>query len=371
MRVGVPKEIKAQEYRVGMVPAGVRALVDHGHEVFVQRGAGVGGGIADEEYVRTGATLLDSAEEVWSLADMVVKVEEPIAPEYERMKPRQLVYTYLHLAAAPELAEVLLEREIASVAYETVQLDNGKLPMLEPMSEVAGRMAVQQGAVALEKQKGGRGVLLGGVPGVRPGKVTIIGGGTVGANAAKMAVGLGASVSVLDIDLDRLRYLDDIFGNRLVTMYSDVTNVADCVRDADLVVGAVLLAGARAPHLVTEEMVKSMPAGAVIVDVAVDQGGCVATCRPTTHENPTYVVHGVIHYCVTNMPAAVARTSTFALTNTTVGGALKLADMGLEAALAADRPLARGINTYKGKCVHQAVARSLGYDQVPFETLAR
>jgi alanine dehydrogenase len=371
MRVGVPKEIKIQEYRVGMVPAGVRALVDHGHQVFVERGAGLGSGIADDEYVKMGATILDTADEVWSVADMVVKVKEPIAPEYTRMKPRQVVYTYFHLAAAPELATVLLEREIASVAYETVQLDNGKLPMLEPMSEVAGRMAVQQGAVCLEKQKGGRGVLLGGVPGVRPGKVTVIGAGTVGLNAAKMAVGLGARVYILDVNLDRLRYIDDVFGNRLVTMYSNVTNIADCVHDADLVVGAVLLAGARAPHLVTEEMVASMPPGAVIVDVAVDQGGCVATCHPTTHENPTYVVHDVIHYCVANMPGAVARTSTFALTNTTIGGAVKLADMGLEAALAADRPLARGINTYKGKCVHKAVAESLGHDYVPFDTLAR
>lgn len=367
MNVGVPKEIKVQEYRVGMVPAGVRELVSRGHHVYVQRGAGLGSGIADEEYVAMGAKILGTIEEVYATADMIVKVKEPVAPEYSLMKRGQVVYTYFHLAAAPELGQVLLDREIASVAYETVQLDNGHLPLLEPMSEVAGRMAIQQGAICLEKEKGGRGVLLGGVPGVKPGKVTIIGGGTVGTNAAKMAVGLGARVTILDINLDRLRYLDDIFGNRIATLYSDVTNIADSVRDSDLVIGGVLIAGARAPHLVSEELVKEMLPGSVIVDVAVDQGGCVATCKPTTHEDPTYVVHDVIHYCVANMPGAVARTSTFALTNTTIAGAVKLADLGLEGALRADRPLARGLNTYKGKCVHKAVADALGYDYVPFE----
>ena len=366
-KIGVPKEVKVQEYRVGMVPAGVQQLVSRGHEVFVQQGAGEGSGIADEEYAAMGARLLPIIEEVYAAADMIVKVKEPIACEYELMKRGQTIYTYFHLAAAAELAEVLLEREVASVAYETVQLPGGALPLLEPMSEVAGRMAIQEGATCLGKEHKGRGVLLGGVPGVKPAKVTIIGGGTVGTNAAKMAVGLGARVNILDIDLDRLRYLDDIFGNRIVTLYSDVANIESCVVDSDLVIGAVLIAGARAPHLVTEDLVKRMLPGAVIVDVAVDQGGCVATCHPTTHDDPIYIEHDVLHYCVANMPGAVARTSTFALTNATIRYALELADKGLEAACAADPALAHGLNTYKGKCVHPAVARSLGYDFVPYQ----
>ena len=367
MRVGVPREVKTEEYRVGMVPAGVQQLVSRGHEVTVQRGAGEGSGIGDDEYEQMGARLLPSIGAVYEWADMIVKVKEPIATEYDLMKPGQTIYTYFHLAAAAELSRVLLERQVSAVAYETVQLDSGALPLLEPMSEVAGRMAIQEGATCLGKEHGGRGVLLGGVPGVKPAKVTIIGGGTVGTNAAKMAVGLGARVTILDIDLDRLRYLDDIFGNRIVTLYSDVANIEAGVIDADLVVGAVLIAGARAPHLVSEDLVRRMLPGSVIVDVAVDQGGCVATCRPTTHDDPIYIEHDVLHYCVANMPGAVARTSTFALTNATIRYALALADQGLVEALRADIALARGLNTYKGKCVHPAVARSLGYDYVPFE----
>lgn len=369
MKIGVPKEIKIQEYRVGMVPAGVKALVARGHEVFVQKTAGEGSGILDDEYVRMGAKILDTADEVWNVADMIVKVKEPVGPEYQRMKIGQLVYTYFHLAAAPELGNVLLERQISSVAYETVQLDNGTLPMLEPMSEVAGRMAIQVGAHSLQKEMGGRGVLLGGVPGVQPANVAIIGGGVVGTNAAKMAIGMGARTTILDISLERLRYLDDIFGNRAVMLYSNVTNIEKAVIEADLVVGGVLIAGARAPKLVDRALIAKMKPGSVIVDVAVDQGGCVETCKPTTHENPTFVVDGVIHYCVANMPGAVARTSTFALTNTTIGGAVTLADLGLEGAMRADRALAKGLNTYKGRCVNKAVADSLSYEYVPFEQL--
>ena len=366
MKIGVPKEIKVQEYRVGMVPAGVGALVARGHDVSVQAGAGEGSGITDEEYVAMGAGIVSSIEDVYGTADMVVKVKEPVAPEYDLLRDGQTIYTYFHLAAAPELAEVLLAKRISAVAYETVQLANGSLPLLEPMSEVAGRMAIQEGAICLEKERGGRGVLLGGVPGTKPGKVTIIGGGTVGTNAAKMAVGLGARVTILDVNIDRLRYLDDIFGNRIATLFSDFANIDACVVDSDLVVGAVLIAGARAPHLVKEELVARMLPGSVIVDVAVDQGGCVETCIPTNHDNPTYIKHDVIHYCVANMPGAVARTSTFALTNATIPYALQLANRGLEPALRADPALALGLNTYKGCCVHKAVAESLGYEYVPW-----
>ncbi len=369
MKVGVPKEIKVQEYRVGMVPAGVRELVQRGHTVFVQQGAGLGSGIEDEAYVRAGAEMLPDIEAVYRAADMVVKVKEPIAAEYPLMKEGQTIYTYFHLAAAPELAEVLLAKRIKAVAYETVELPNKTLPLLEPMSEVAGRMSIQEGAACLKKERGGRGVLLGGVPGVGPGFVTILGGGTVGLNAAKMAVGLGAQVTILDLNLNRLRYLDDIFGNRVITLYSNVTNIEKSVRGADLVIGAVLVAGAKAPHLIKRELVTEMLPGAVIVDVAVDQGGCVETCRPTTHEAPTYTESGVVHYCVANMPGAVARTSTFALTNATSRYAVVLADRGVESAVKSDPALAGGLNTYEGHCVHEAVARSLGYDYVPWAEL--
>ncbi len=359
MIIGVPKETKTQEYRVGMVPAGVKTLTSRGHRVLVEHNAGLGSGLADDAYVAMGATIVDSAAEVWNRAEMVVKVKEPLPAEYGFMRPGQLLYTYFHLAAAPQLAAELLARKVTAVAYETIQLPDGSLPLLRPMSEVAGRMAIQVGAACLEKEHGGRGVLLGGVPGVRHGRIAILGGGVVGTNAAKIAVGMGAQVQLLDIDLNRLAYLDDIFGARIETLYSDPGNIEAAVTQADLVIGAVLVAGARAPTLVSRELVARMLPGAVIVDVAVDQGGCIATCKPTTHENPIYTESGVIHYCVANMPGAVARTSTFALTNATIPYAIRLADLGPEKAALADRALRLGLNTYKGHCVHEAVAHSL------------
>ncbi len=369
MIVGVPSEIKVQEYRVGLVPAGVQKLVDDGHTVLVQRGAGLGSGLSDEDYIRRGARIIDAADEVWRESEMIIKVKEPIAPEYDRFQNGQTIYTYFHLAAVPELAPPLLEKNISSVAYETIQLPNGSLPLLQPMSEVAGRMAVQVGAACLEKERGGKGVLLGGVPGVRPGRVVIIGGGTVGTNAAKMALGMGARVRMLDVDLDRLRYLDDIFQGRITTLYSDPANIEDSVEWCDLLVGAVLIAGARAPQLVTEEMLKDMEDGTVIVDVAVDQGGCIETCRPTTHEEPTYVVHGVVHYCVANMPGAVARTSTFALNNATSRYAVKLANLGVKGAIAKHPELAPGMNTYRGKVTNLPVAEALSLPYTPLDEL--
>jgi alanine dehydrogenase len=366
MRIGVPKEIKTKEFRVGMTPAGVAALVQSGHTVAVERGAGLGSAITDEAYVAAGATMLDSADEVWGQADMVVKVKEPIAPEFARMREGQIVFTYLHLAAAPELGAELLKRKVSGVAYETIEPRPGQLPLLTPMSAVAGRMAVQAGAIYLERERGGKGILLGGVPGVRRGKVTIIGGGVVGSNAARVAIGLGARVTVFDVNPDTMAYLDDIYEGRINTMYSDPVSIASAVADSDLVIGAVLIAGARAPYLVTEAMIKTMEPGSVIVDVSVDQGGCVETCRPTTHENPTYVVHDVIHYCVANMPGAVPRTSTYALTSATLRYARILADRGLEAAAAADPAIVKGINTYRGHCTHQAVAEALRVPYTPY-----
>ena len=362
MNIGVPTEIKNNEYRVAMVPAGVKELTDHGHRVLVQVGAGLGSGIPDAAYVEAGATLVESAVDVWTDAEMIVKVKEPLQSEYPLIQHGQTIYTYFHLAAVPKLAEVLLDKKVTSVAYETIQTEDGRLPLLEPMSEVAGRMAIQCGAHCLEKHSGGKGLLLGGVPGVNRADVVIIGGGTVGVNSAKMAVGMGARVWVLDVSLNRLRYLDDIFGNRITTMHSNHTNLNKVCQFADLLVGAVLIAGARAPHLVSEAMVADMDDGAVIVDVAVDQGGCVATCHPTTHEDPTYVVHGVVHYCVANMPGAVSRTSTFALTNATIGYGVQLANSGALKAASMDAALALGFNTYQGTVTHNAVAQSLGYD---------
>jgi alanine dehydrogenase len=362
MRIGVPKETKNNEYRVGMVPAGVKALVDAGHEVMVQAGAGIGSGLTDETYTAVGAKLVADPREVWGGAEMIVKVKEPLRDEYELMQDNQTIYTYFHLAAVPELAEVLLRKKVTAVAYETIQDPDGRLPLLEPMSEVAGRMSIQCGARSLEKAQGGMGLLLGGVPGVDRANVVIIGAGTVGLNAAKMAVGMGARVFVLDINLKRLGYLDDIFGNQITTLYSNYINLRETIARADLVIGAVLIAGARAPKLVTEQDVRNMREGSVIVDVSVDQGGCVETSHPTYHEDPTFVVHGVVHYCVANMPGAVARTSTFALTNATIGYALKLANKGPIQAASQDPSLALGFNTYQGACTHKAVAESLGHE---------
>lgn len=368
MKIGVPSEIKNNEYRVGLIPASVREYVMRGHEVVVQKGAGEGSAIPDSAFIEAGATILETADDVWSTADMIVKVKEPLEAEYPRMREGQIVYTYFHLAAVPKLAKVLIERKVTAVAYETIQSPDGKLPLLEPMSEVAGRMSIQVGARCLERAEGGKGVLLGGVPGVARAKVVIIGAGTVGTNAAKMAVGMGAQVVLLDRSLARLRYLDDIFGSKVTTLHSNAGTINEHVVDADLVVGAVLIPGAKAPHLVTAEHIKMMPEGSVVVDVSVDQGGCIETCHPTTHENPTYVVDGVVHYCVANMPGAVARTSTFALNNTTLGYGLKLAEHGVKAMLD-DEPLRLGLNSYDGHITHPAVAESLELPYAPPENL--
>jgi len=361
MIIGVPREIKDNEYRVGITPAGVEALCQAGHQVVVEAGAGDGSGIGDADYGAAGARLVPEHRDVYQLADMVMKVKEPLAEEYDLFKEGQLLFTYLHLAPEPELTRALLKRKVSGVAYETIQTDRGALPLLMPMSEVAGRMSVQIGAQFLEKQYGGRGVLLGGVPGVPPGKVVIVGGGTVGTNAAKVAVGMGADVTILDVSADRLRYLDDIFGARVKTCLSNGYHVKEAVREADLVIGAVLVPGARAPRLVTGEMVRGMKPGSVIVDVAIDQGGCVETAdRVSTHTDPTYVRHGVVHYAVANIPGAVARTSTFALTNVTLPYALALANKGLARAAKDDPALARGINVYDGHVTYRAVAEALG-----------
>ena len=365
MNIGIPKEIKTREYRVGMVPAGVHALVSAGHSVLIEKSAGEGSGISDAEYLRVGGKLIKSADEVWKRSEMIVKVKEPVGPEYQRIQLGQIVYTYFHLAAVPELAKVLVKKKVAAVAYETIQLEDGTLPLLRPMSEVAGKMAIQVGAACLEKEHGGKGILLGGVPGVRRGRVTIIGGGVVGSNAAKIAVGLGAEVTILDVNAQQLGYLDDIFQGRVSTLYSDVDNIARSVREADLVVGGVLIPGGKAPKLVSEDLIAEMTPGSVVVDVAVDQGGCIETCKPTTHDNPTYLKHGVIHYCVANMPGAVPHTSTFALTNTTLSYAKQIADKGIVEAARSNPALAKGLNTYGGNITYAAVARDLRYAYLP------
>ncbi len=357
MLIGVPREIKDDENRVGMTPGAVQALIRRGHQVLVQSSAGSGSGITDAEYQAVGATLVADAASAWS-AEMVVKVKEPIASEYAFLRSDLLLFTYLHLAANKPLTERLLSSGTTAIAYETVTGAQGQLPLLAPMSEVAGRMATQVGATCLEKHRGGRGVLLGGVPGVAPGQVTILGGGIVGLNAAKIALGMGAQVVILDTRHERLQYLDDIFAGRLQTRASNEANIEEAVLHADLVIGAVLIAGRRAPWLVTRDLLPRMRSGSVIVDVAVDQGGCVETSRPTTHHNPTYVVDNIVHYCVANMPGAVPRTSTFALGNQTLSYTLDLADHGLEA-VRASSALQNGLNTHQGKLTYRAVAESL------------
>ena len=366
MIVAVPREIKAREYRVGMTPAGVRALVEDGHVVLVECGAGSGSGFADKAYRAAGARLIASAAEIYAKGELVVKVKEPLPDEYELLRPGQILFTYLHLAPAPELTRALLERQVTGVAYETVQLADGSLPLLTPMSEVAGRMAVQVGAHYLEKENGGRGVLLAGAPGVRAGKVVILGAGTVGSNALRIAVGMGADVTVLDIDPVRLTFLDDHYGNRIQTLISNSQHIEEEIAGADLLIGAVLVAGARAPTLVSREMVAAMRPGSVIVDVAVDQGGCVATTHPTTHDNPVYLVDGVLHYGVANMPGAVSHTSTFALTNSTLPYVRRIAGQGLAAATAADAALCRGVNTCAGTLCNASVARALDLPCTPY-----
>lgn len=368
MIIGIPKEIKNNENRVGITPAGVTALVKSGHSVLIQQSAGTGSGIEDPDFRESGAEIMETAENVYSNSDMIIKVKEPLAAEYDLLKENQILYTYLHLAPEPDLTGVLMKKNIVSIAYETVQLPNGSLPLLTPMSEVAGRMSVQIGAHFLEKPQGGRGVLLGGVPGVERGIVVIIGGGIVGTNAAKMAVGFGAEVTVLEKNPDRLRYLDDIFGGRVRTIMSNEYNIAKEVIKADLLVGAVLIPGARAPRLVTEEMVKHMKPGSVIVDVAIDQGGSVETIdRVTTHSNPVYLKHNVLHYSVANMPGAVARTSTFALTNVTIPYAVAIANKGWKKAILEDGSLAKGINVVNGKITYRAVAEAHNLPYTPLE----
>ncbi len=366
MIVGVPKEIKNKENRVAMVVAGVRALTQAGHKILIQNNAGMGAGISDEDYRKAGATLIANAKEIFDKADLIVKVKEPLPEEYPLLRENQILYTYLHLAADERLTKALMERKIIGIAYETIQPADGSLPLLAPMSAVAGRMATQIGATYLQHDHGGKGLLLGGVPGVERASVVILGGGVVGVNAAKMAIGLGAKVTILDVNVHRLEYLSDIFGTDVTTLHSNSEQIERVVTQADLVVGAVLVPGAKAPKLVSREMVSRMQPGGVIVDVAVDQGGSVETCRPTSHEHPTYTVDGVVHYAVPNMPGAVPRTSTFALTNVTLKYALMIANMGWRDAVAKDEALRKGVNIASGKITYKQVAEDLG---LPYEPL--
>ena len=367
MKIGVPSEVKVHEGRVAITPAGVRELVSRGHEVRIQVGAGRGSGITDELFSGAGAAMVDSASGVWASSEMIIKVKEPVVSEYELIGENQTIFTYFHLAAVPDLAPVLLERRVTAVAYETIAMADGRLPLLQPMSEVAGKMSVQIGANLLESDRGGKGVLLGGVPGVRRGRVVILGGGTVGTAAAKIAVGLGATVSILDVSIPRLEYLDDIFGARVNLLYSNRDTISEEVIRADLVVGAVLLPGGRAPTLVTHDLVRAMEPGSVIMDVAIDQGGCIETIHGTTHDAPTYVVDGVLHYGVTNMPGAVAHTSTFALTNATMPYAARIADHGVIEATRLEPSLRGGVNVAAGRVCHEAVAKSLGLKYEPID----
>ncbi|MCU6710533.1 alanine dehydrogenase [Paenibacillus sp. J5C_2022] len=367
MIIGVPKEIKNNENRVAITPAGVVSFLQSGHRVSIESGAGVGSGFTDEDYRLAGASIVSETDEVWAESDMVMKVKEPLPSEYRHFRKGLILFTYLHLAAEPELARALTEAEVTAIAYETVEV-NRTLPLLTPMSEVAGRMATQIGAQFLEKMYGGKGILLGSVPGVKRGNVTIIGGGVVGTNAAKIAIGLGAKVTMIDLSADRLRQLDDIFGAQITTLVSNPLNIAEAVAESDLVIGAVLIPGAKAPKLVTENMIKTMAPGSVVIDVAVDQGGIMETVdRVTTHDNPTYLKHGVVHYAVANMPGAVPRTSTIALTNATMPYALQLAGKGVRKAVQDNASLKLGVNTVAGAVTYEAVAKDLGYAYTPVE----
>lgn len=370
MRIGVPKEIKNHEYRVGLVPASVRELIQHGHQVWVETQAGAGIGFGDQDYRQVGAQIAQSAGEVFDQAELIVKVKEPQLEECRRLNESHTLFTYLHLAADPDQAQALMESKSTAIAYETVTAADGGLPLLTPMSEVAGRMSVQVGTWCLQKANGGGGVLLGGVPGVAPGRVVILGGGVAGSNAADMAVGLGAEVTILERNISRLRHLNDIFGGRVRTLYSTTESIEQEVLNADLVVGSVLVAGAAAPKLVTRDMVKRMRKGSAMVDISIDQGGCFETSRPTNHADPIYEVDGVIHYCVTNMPGAVARTSTFALNNVTLPFVTAIANKGWRTALAEDEHLARGLNVHAGKLRHEAVAGDLGFAFEPYSQAA-
>jgi len=364
--VGVPNEIKTHESRVALIPVGAEELSRAGHRVLVQSGAGQGSGISDDQYRAAGADIVPTAADVWKAADLIVKVKEPLPPEWPLMRPGQVVFTYFHFAADEALTRAVMESGVSAVAYETIRDAKGGLPLLTPMSEVAGRMSIQEGAKYLERPFDGRGILLGGVPGVLPANVVVIGGGVVGANAAKVAAGLGANVLILDVNLDRLRYLDDVMPPNVTTLYSDRHNILDSISRADLLIGAVLIPGAKAPRLVRAVDLKRMPPRAVIIDVAIDQGGCVETSRPTTHSNPTFIVDDVVHYCVTNMPGAVGRTSTYALTNVTLPYVLQLAKKGLEKALADNPGLKEGLNVYRGKVTNPAVAETFGLECAAF-----
>lgn len=369
MIIGVPKEIKNHEYRVSLVPSGVKTLIEHGHKVRVQSSAGEGSGVSDQEYLNAGAIVVPTPEAVYKESEMILKVKEPLPPEYPLLMQDQVLFTYLHLAPDPGLTRALLDRRVIGFAYETVQASDGSLPLLTPMSEIAGKLSIQIGAHYLEKENGGSGVMLGGVPGVHPGHVVIIGGGTVGLNAAKIARGMGARVSLLDINLDKLRYLDDILEGSVTLLASNSDNIADSVASADVVVGGVLVPGARARKLVTRDMISRMRKGSVLVDVAIDQGGCFETSVPTTLDQPVFLLDGVIHYCVSNIPSCVARTSTFALTNATFPFALKLADMGYKDVIRKDPALRKGLNVFKGLLTNKPVAEAVGIEYTPVDSL--
>jgi alanine dehydrogenase len=368
--VGIPKEIKNRENRVGIVPAGVRAFAAQGHKVLVQKGAGIGSGISDEQFRNAGAQIVDTAQEVWA-ADMVMKVKEPLADEFKFLRPNLILFTYLHLAAEKKLTEELVEKKVTGIAYETIQEADNSLPLLRPMSEVAGRMSIQIGAYYLQSSwdqvNSGKGVLLAGVPGVMPGHVTVIGGGVAGSNAAMVALGMGAQVTIIDMDVRRLEYLEHIFNGRLTTLMSNMDNIEESVKNSDLLIGSVLVPGAKAPKLVSRKTISQMKPGSVVVDIAVDQGGCVETCRPTSHENPTFLVDGIVHYCVTNMPGAVSRTSTFALTNVTLKYALQIAEKGPEGAAKSSLAIRKGFNTIGGKLIYQQIAEAHAMPFTPWE----
>jgi alanine dehydrogenase len=367
MHIGIPKEIKAREGRVAVTPAGVAALKSHGHDIFVESGAGLGSGIPDAAFEKAGAVLTPDPDFLWSSSEMIVKVKEPVEPEFGRMHEGLVLFTFLHLAAAEKLTRELLDRRVIGIAYETIQLEDGSLPLLAPMSAVAGRLSIQMGCACLEAKSGGKGILLSGVPGVRPARVAILGAGISGLNAAHLAVGMGAQVTILDINQKRLNYIEDVFHSRIVTLMSNPINIVESVKEADLVIGSVLIPGAKTPHLITRELLREMEPGSALVDIAIDQGGCAETSRPTTHDNPTYIEEGIVHYCVTNMPGAVPRTSTYALTNVTFPYVLELAGKGWERALHENRALAKGLNVYEGVLTNRKVADAFGWEYRDFE----
>ncbi len=369
MIIGVPKEIKTHENRVALLPGGVTKMKRNGHDVLIEKGAGVGSGFPDEKYEEAGAAIVDDVEKVWAQADMIMKVKEPIEVEYDRMREDQIIFTYFHFAASRELTEAVVDSGAVAIAYETVEKEDGSLPLLIPMSEVAGRMASQEGAKYLEKAQGGRGILLGGIPGVKPANVLVIGGGVVGVNAAKIAAGMGANTTIMDISMPRLRYLDDVMSRNVDTMFSSEANIKSMLPDVDMVIGAVLKPGAKAPHLVTREMLATMQKGAVLVDVAIDQGGCFETSKPTTHDHPIYEVDGIVHYCVSNMPGAVPYTSTLGLTNVTLPYAVDIANNGWKKALDEDKELRKGLNIVDGEIVYQDVADAFDMDYTRIENV--